>query len=53
MYFVLEKYLPLAARHSPMKFDLGTVVDFWFCLVIFGLIKTIAGRRRRAHPPEV
>jgi hypothetical protein len=53
LYFAFEKYLPPAARHAPMKMDLGMVVDFWFCLVIFGVIKTVAGRRRRAHPPEV
>jgi len=52
LYFVFEKYLPIAARHAPMKMDLGMVVDFWFCLVIFGVIKTVAGRRRRTHPPE-
>jgi len=51
IYLLLEKHMPMAARHAPMKFDLGMVVDFWFCLVIFGAIKTIAGRRRRSHPP--
>jgi hypothetical protein len=23
--------------------DVGWVVDFWFCLVAFGVIKTVAG----------
>jgi hypothetical protein len=26
--------------------DIGMVVDFWVCLVVFGTIKTVAGRRR-------
>jgi hypothetical protein len=45
-YFMLEKYLPARAHHVPFKLDLGVVVDFWFCLVFFGIIKTIARRRR-------
>ena len=44
-YFLLERYLPPVARHVPFRIDLGVVVDFWLCLVVFGLIKTIAGRR--------
>ena len=47
VYFLLEKYLPASARHSPFKIDLGMLVDFWFCLVVFGIIKTVAARRRR------
>jgi hypothetical protein len=45
LYFALERYLPARAQHVAFKIDLGTVVDFWFCLVAFGLIKTLAGRR--------
>jgi hypothetical protein len=48
-YFLLARYLPPAARHVPFRIDLGVVVDFWLCLVMFGLIKTVAGRRR---PPD-
>jgi len=46
-YFLAEKYLPARAHHAPFKIDLGMVVDFWFCLVVFGIIKTVAARRRR------
>jgi len=46
IYFFLEKHLPVAARHVPLQIDLGIVVDFWFCLVVFGIIKTMAGRKR-------
>jgi hypothetical protein len=48
IYFLLEKYLPVGARHVPFKIDVGMVVDFWFCLVVFGIIKTIAGRKRES-----
>jgi hypothetical protein len=51
-YFMLERYLPPGARHVPFETDLGLVVDFWFCLVVFGLIKTIAIWRRGPHQPK-
>ena len=51
-YFLSMKYLPLRARHMPFQIDLGLVVDFWLCLVAFGLIKTVASRRRDATPPR-
>lgn len=46
-YFVLRPSLPLAARHVAFKFDLGMLVDFWFCLVAFGLIRTARWARHR------
>ncbi len=39
-YFLLLPSLPPAARHSPLRLDLGMLVDFWFCLVAYGLIRT-------------
>ena len=46
VYFLLMPHLPPAARHDPAKPDLGVLVDFWFCLVFLGAIKTLAGRKR-------
>ena len=40
VYFVLAPSLPAVARHRPYHIDLGTVIDFWFCLVAYGLIRT-------------
>ena len=40
VYFVLLPSLPPVARHHRFHLDLGTVVDFWFCLVAYGLIRT-------------
>ena len=48
VYFVLMPHLPPAARHAPFKTDIGLVVDFWFCLVVFGLVKTAAARKRHS-----
>jgi hypothetical protein len=50
VYFLLMPYLPPGTRHAPSRIDLGLVVDFWFCLVVFGIIKTVAGRRRESRP---
>ena len=40
VYFVLVPSLPPMARHRPLHLDLGIIVDFWFCLVAYGLIRT-------------
>ena len=48
LYYLLMPHLPEEARHLPQKIDLGMLIDFWICLVIFGVIKTIAGRRKHA-----
>jgi hypothetical protein len=51
-YFLLGRYLPARARHVPFQIDLGLVVDFWLCLVVFGMIKTVAGWRRASNRPK-
>jgi hypothetical protein len=51
-YFLLMPYLPPRARHVLFHIDLGLVVDFWFCLVVFGVIKTVAGWRRKSKLHE-
>jgi len=47
-YFFLMPYLPVGAQHVPFRIDLGLVVDFWFCLVVFGIVKTVAKKRSEA-----
>jgi hypothetical protein len=39
LYFYLLPSLPPAARHKPFKVDLGTLVDLWLCLFMYGLIE--------------
>jgi hypothetical protein len=51
-YFLLARYLPPRGRHVPFQIDLGLVVDFWLCLVVFGMIKTVAGLRRDSSRPR-
>jgi len=38
VYLLLEGWLPPGARHEIYRIDWGLVVDFWFCLVIYGLL---------------
>lgn len=40
VYFALLPSMPPAARHRPFHLDLGTLVDFFFCVVAYGLIRT-------------
>lgn len=46
-YFLLLPSLPPAARHKLFQVDLGLVIDFWFCVVAFGLIRTAQWWRHR------
>jgi hypothetical protein len=39
IYFASSRFLPPAARHNTAGFDLGLVVDFWFCLVVMGILE--------------
>ena len=40
-FFVLMPRLPPAGRHQPDRLDLGLIVDFWLCVVIYGLIELL------------
>lgn len=44
VYLALLRYMPPSARHLPRHLDVGLLVDFWFCLVFFGIIKTVSRR---------
>ena len=48
LYFALSPHLPRAAQHRSWEVDLGTVVDFWFCLLVYGLLELGAFLGRRA-----
>ena len=46
-FFLLSPHLPAKAQHNPDRFDLGLVVDFWICVVVYGVIELIARIFRR------
>jgi hypothetical protein len=39
-YFLLAPSFPPVARHHTFRLDLGMLIDFWFCLAAYGLIRT-------------
>jgi hypothetical protein len=47
IYFLLvAPHLPQSARHRYFAVDLGLVIDFWVCLVIYGLV-LLSGKKKR------
>jgi hypothetical protein len=52
VYFLLMPHLPPAARHTIGKMDLGVLVDFWFCVVFLGAIKTFTKWGRGSHQQQ-
>jgi hypothetical protein len=32
-------FLPPHARHNPFRLDIGLLIDFWVCLVVYGLLR--------------
>ena len=51
IYFLLMPYLPPAARHRSHTLwpDLGLLIDFWICLVMYGVIALLF-RPHTQHP---
>jgi hypothetical protein len=41
IYFSIERYLPLRAQHHLYQIDWGLGVDFWICLVCYGLVRLV------------
>jgi len=47
LYFSLAPHFPLLAQHKPFHLDLGLVIDFWFCLWVYGMLESAAFLHRR------
>jgi len=41
-------YLPRMAQHQAYRLDLGLLVDFWICLVMYGIIELGVQLRRKS-----
>ena len=52
LYFACSGFLPPPARHNTAGIDLGLAVDFWFCLVVLGLLKLRAQHKKTLGPPR-
>lgn len=47
VYFAVAPYLPRAAQHHAFRPDLGTLVDLWFCVAVYGLLEFVTSRLKR------
>jgi len=47
VYFSLDRFLPLAGRHVPYRIDWGLAIDFWCCLVFYGLLAPLKCFKRK------
>jgi hypothetical protein len=53
IYFLLiMPLLPPAGRHGIARVDLGLVIDFWVCLVVFGVVELVVRKRRAREGGE-
>ena len=41
IYYASYRYLPPNARHHLYQIDWGLAVDFWMCLVCYGIVRLI------------
>ena len=41
IYFSIEKFLPPRAQHQPFQIDWGLAIDFWICVVCYGIVRLI------------
>jgi len=48
-FLILMPHLPPAGWHRPDRLDLGLVVDFWVCVVVYGLIELLDWKRRKSN----
>lgn len=47
VYFSVQSYLPPSAQHHTFRPDLGTLVDLWFCVAVYGLLEFVISRINR------
>jgi hypothetical protein len=45
--FLLMPHLPDAGKHRLGHLDLGLIVDFWICVVMYGVVELIDRRLKR------
>jgi len=46
-FLLLSPRLPPRGQHQPFRLDWGTVVDFWVCLVVWGVLELAFRPRSR------
>ena len=41
LYYLSFRYLPPGAQHHLYQIDWGLAVDFWMCVVCYGIVRMI------------
>lgn len=41
IYLGVERFLPLRGQHQLYQIDWGLAIDFWICLVCYGLLRIV------------
>ena len=44
-FLLLMPHLPASAQHRPDKLDVGLLIDFWLCVVVYGVMELVTRRR--------
>ena len=47
VYLLIEPHLPPRGRHTLYRIDWGLAVDFWICLMFYGLLALLPPFKRR------
>jgi hypothetical protein len=45
IYLAVQRFLPANAQHAAFRIDLGLVLDFWICVVIYNLLLSFFASR--------
>jgi hypothetical protein len=48
-FLVIMPLLPPAGRHGIARIDLGLMIDFWVCLVVFGVVEWLVRIKKSGH----
>ena len=46
VYFAVMRFLPSRGQHAAFRLDLGLLLDFWLCLIIFNLLLLVFRSKR-------
>jgi hypothetical protein len=46
-FLVVMPLLPPRGQHRPFHLDVGLLVDFWLCVVAYGVLELVLRRQRK------
>ncbi len=45
-FLLVNPHLPASAKHHYFAIDLGLAIDFWVCLVVYGLVLSLWRKKK-------